>query len=347
VISRALPGAREITLPEASHRDPSGILPAAAAAIRNRDFGHDAVAAALAGGRLQIRAGLDPAQEASVVSALVRELRGEGHTVGVFSHHIDSTAVLSDKLLQLGIDHEIIGLPESVAAALDAQHAMISFAVGAAEWDLPLIRLAVFVTSTERGSRAPELARMLLGQRPLPRTLAARLDQLRKELADSSSLTGAVQVATQAHTALGITRGGRQWHRAARLLRPLVARATRRTSSNSAALELLDRTLTRQRAGLLTYAADADAVPVQLMGLYQTKGREADATVVVLRSNDFYGTERVPFPVGSRLLYVVLTRARHKTIILLFGHQPPALVAPLARLTAPQGDQTAATLSHS
>ena len=31
-------------------------------------------------------------------------------------------------------------------------------------------------------------------------------------------------------------------------------------------------------------AADADPVPVRLMGLYQTKGREADATVVVLRN---------------------------------------------------------------
>jgi len=31
--ARALPGAREIALPEASHRDPSGVLPAAAAAI--------------------------------------------------------------------------------------------------------------------------------------------------------------------------------------------------------------------------------------------------------------------------------------------------------------------------
>ena len=82
------------------------------------------------------------------------------------------------------------------------------------------------------------------------------------------------------------------------------------------------------------------------MGLYQTKGREADATVVVLRSNDFYGKEPAPFPVGSRLLYVVLTRARRKTIVLLFGHEPPALIAPLARLAAPQGKRLTAALSR-
>jgi DNA helicase-2/ATP-dependent DNA helicase PcrA len=54
---------------------------------------------------------------------------------------------------------------------------------------------------------------------------------------------------------------------------------------------------------------------------------------VVLRSSDFYGYERFePFEVSSRLLYVVLTRARHKTIVLLFGGDPQPLVAPLAKL---------------
>lgn len=70
------------------------------------------------------------------------------------------------------------------------------------------------------------------------------------------------------------------------------------------------------------------------MGLYQTKGREADATIVVVRSNDFYGKEKSPFPVGSRLLYIVLTRARHKTLLLLFGDDLPPLVASLADLAS-------------
>lgn len=192
----------------------------------------------------------------------------------MFSHYVDSTTVLSDELLQLGVDHEVFELPESVTAALDAQHAMIAFAA-----------------------------------------------------ADCG------------------VRGGRQWNRAARLLRPLVARAARRASSTSAALGLLDRAVTTQRAGLLTYAADAHPAPVQLMGFYQTKGRKADATVVVLRSNDFYSTEPALFPVGSRLLYVVFTRARQKTI--LFGNEPPGLVAPLARLAALQEDRAAAAPGRS
>jgi DNA helicase II / ATP-dependent DNA helicase PcrA len=332
----ALPGARQVTLPEASHRDPTGVLPAAAAAIRVRDFSHEAVTVAMATGRLQVRAGLDLAHEAATVADVVRELRAEGHTVGVFSHHVDSTATLSDQLQQSGVDHEIIGLPESVTTALDAQHGMVAFAGGTTSWDEVRARLAVFVTSTERGKNAPELARMIIGTGAsvLPATLARRLDQLRLELTDSD-ITAAADLAGQAHGVLGLPRGERQWRRAARLLRPLVTRSARRATRADGALTLLDLAVSQQRASLLTYATDADPVPVQLIGLYQTKGRETDATVVVLRSNDFYGTERSPFPVGSRLLYVVLTRARHKTLVLLFGDGLPPLVAPLANLASP------------
>jgi DNA helicase-2/ATP-dependent DNA helicase PcrA len=310
------------------------VLPAAAAAIRVRDFSHDAVTVAMTSGRLQVHAGLDPAREAATIAAVVRGLRAEGHTVGVFSHHTDSTTILSDQLQKSGVDHEIIGLPESVTAALDAQHAMVAFAGGIADWDLVRSRLAISVTSTERGSRAPELARMIIGAATPPPTLARRLDQLQLELSDSTMMTAA-DLAGQAHHGLGFIRGERQWRRAARLLRPLAARSARHATRADRALTLLDRAIAQQRARLLTYTTDADPVPVQLMGLYQTKGREADATVVVLRSNDFYGKERTPFPVGSRLLYVVLTRARHKTLLLLFGTDLPPLVAPLARLESP------------
>jgi DNA helicase-2/ATP-dependent DNA helicase PcrA len=66
------------------------------------------------------------------------------------------------------------------------------------------------------------------------------------------------------------------------------------------------------------------------MGLCQSKGRETDATIVVLRRNDYYGPESEPMPVGSRLLYVVLTRARRKTIVLTLGSPLPPLIYPLS-----------------
>ncbi|MFG1928818.1 UvrD-helicase domain-containing protein [Cryptosporangium sp. NPDC048952] len=329
-----LPGARRIDLPDVSHRDPSNILPAAATAIRRRQFGHPAVAAALDTGRLHIRAGLPTEQEAEIVADVVQKLRADGHTVGVFSHHVDATTGLSDELTQLDITHEVIGLPECLGAGLDAQHAMIQFAGGAVSWTSVLQRLAVFVTSAVRGKQVPELARMLLGQTPQPAAVNGRLRELQQALLGAVPVE-ATATAAAAHDRLGLHRGVRHWRNAAQLLQPQVARHVRRHRDPSDVLEALDTAITAYRTDLLTSATGEPDAPVQLMGLYQTKGREADATVVVLRSNDFYGPERrEPFETGSRLLYVVLTRARHKTTVLLFGDAPQALVAPLAALTS-------------
>lgn len=327
-----LPGARRIDLPDVSHRDPSNVLPAAAAAIRRRDFGHDAITAALSSGRLQIRANLPLDREADEVAAVVQQLRDEGHTVGVFSHHIDATTDLPDHLTHRRIDHEIVGLPECLVAALDAQNAMVQFASGTAGWDLVRQRLAVFVTSSVRGKKVPDLAWMLLDRATPPATLSRRLAELQKALREGG-LAGAVSTAATARHGLGLPRGERHWQRATQLLQPIVSRSLRRHADPQTALEHLDVAVVQHRTDLLTNAIDEPAPPVQLMGLYQTKGREADATIVVLRSSDFYGYERFePFEVSSRLLYVVLTRARHKTIVLLFGGDPQPLVAPLAKL---------------
>ncbi|MQA88370.1 MAG: AAA family ATPase [Streptosporangiales bacterium] len=328
----ALPRARRIDLPEVSHRDTSNVLPAAAAAIRRRDFGHDAITAALTSGRLQIRADLPLDREADEVAAVVQQLRDEGHTVGVFSHHIDATTDLSDQLTHRRIDHEIIGLPDCLVAALDAQNAMVQFASSIAAWDLVRQRLAVFVTSSVRGKKVPDLAWMLLGRATPPATLSRRLTELQKALREAGP-AGGLSITATAHHGLGLPRGERHWQRANHLLQPIVSRNLRRHADPQTALEHLDVAVAQHRTNLLTYAIDEPTPPVQLMGLYQTKGREADATIVVLRSNDFYGYEKnEPFEIGSRLLYVVLTRARHKTIMLLFGSDPQPLVAPLANL---------------
>lgn len=47
------------------------------------------------------------------------------------------------------------------------------------------------------------------------------------------------------------------------------------------------------------------------MNLHQTKGREADTTILLLGSNEFQGSEGEPYPTGPELLCVVLTRARN------------------------------------
>jgi DNA helicase-2/ATP-dependent DNA helicase PcrA len=335
----ALSGAEQITLPEASHRDPTGVLPAAAAAIRRRDFAHAAITTALAHGRLRIYTSPDPADEPDQVASAIDELRAEGNTtIGVFSHHNDATTHLSDQLRDREIDHEIIGLPDCLTAALKTQHAMIAFAAGTTTWKQVRRELALFVTSAVRGKKAPPLAELILGEFGQPIGLLARkLTELHDRLAPGDGpvdLMAAATQATLAHQLLNLSPGQRHWDRAADLLGPMLAQSLRHAadpSDTKAVLNYLEQVVTGRRTALLTYETDGINAPIQLMNLHQTKGREADATIVVLRENDYFGRETVPFPSGSRLLYVVLTRARNSTIVVLIG-DPRPLVAPLAKL---------------
>jgi ATP-dependent DNA helicase UvrD/PcrA len=332
----ALPGVRHIQLPDVSHRDPTNILPAAAAAIRQRDFDHDAVKAALDSGMLEMRHHHDPSDEGALVAALVRELRDAGHeSVGIFSHHVDATASLSDHLNGEGIAHEIVGLPDSVTSALQAQFEMLCYASGHGTTDAIRRALGVFVTSTERGKSAPGLARMIAGQRVAPATLSARLQQLESSLASATSVPEVLDIVAQVPNGVGLTRGGRAWDRSTRILRALLGpRLCRAATFPPGGFDFLRERMTDEQVSLLTYSDAGDPADVQLMGLYQSKGREADATIVVLRGNDYYGGEAEPMPVGSKLLYVVLTRARTKTIVLTLGSTLPSLIYPLAVLSA-------------
>ncbi|MGI5461249.1 hypothetical protein ACQEWB_50515 [Streptomyces sp. CA-249302] len=68
--------------------------------------------------------------------------------------------------------------------------------------------------------------------------------------------------------------------------------------------------------------------PVQVMNLHQTKGREADTTILLLADGEWYGNESEPFPNNSRLLYVVMTRARQQAHLVVPANSHP-LWAPL------------------
>lgn len=332
----ALPGARRIELPDVSHRDPTNILPAAAVAIRQRAFEHDAVTAALNSGMLEMRHHHGQSEEGNLVAALIRELRDSGHeSVGVFSHHVDATASLSDHLNSEGIAHEIVGLPDSVTSALQAQFEMLCHAAGNGSLDAVRRALGIFVTSTERGGSAPNLARMIAGQWPAPETLVARLGQLGSSLESQESVSDVLDIVVQVPHAIGLTRGGRAWARSTVILRALLGpRLCRAATLPAGGFDFLRERLTDEQVSLLTYSNADDSSAVQLMGLYQSKGREADATIVVLRGNDYYGREPEPIPSGSKLLYVVLTRARTKTIVLTLGTELPSLIYPLAALAS-------------
>jgi len=332
----ALPGTREIRLPDISHRDPTNILPAAAAAIRQRNFEHDAVKAALDSAMLEVRHHHDLSAEGALVAALVRELSDAGHeSVGIFSHHVDATASLSDYLNGVGIAHEIVGLPDSVTSALQAQFEMLSYTAGDGTTDAIRRGLGIFVTSTERGGSAPQLAHMIAGHLGAPATLSARLEQLESSLASATNIPEVLELVAQVPDGIGLTRGARAWARSTVILRALLGpRLCRAATFSPGGFDFLRERLTDQQVSLLTYSDAGDPADVQLMGLYQSKGREADATIVVLRENDYFGKEAEPMPVGSKLLYVVLTRARTKTVVLTLGSTPRPLIYPLAVLSS-------------
>jgi DNA helicase II / ATP-dependent DNA helicase PcrA len=67
------------------------------------------------------------------------------------------------------------------------------------------------------------------------------------------------------------------------------------------------------------------------MNMHQTKGREADATITVFEER--YWVRRNEYDKGSRLLYVVLTRAREHCVVLV-PPNPDHFIAPLAALHA-------------
>lgn len=319
-------------LPETSFRDPSGVIPAVANAIRARQFDAEAISTAIGSGRLIVRNGIALTDETSEVSQLIRELTSEGLGVAVFTHHNDMLAALSDALEEEGIEHEIAGLSDALAAALDAQTAMLRFPFGESTWEEILEALAVFLTSAQRGQQVPVLAHQVLNGNG-PQTLQDRLAALRTRLTDTDDVDNAVVEARQAHDTLGLPQKSGAWQQASVLLAVMKARAVRLGRDHNPA-RIVGMICAEAREA--SYAALTDAVlnprEVQLMNLYQTKGREADATVVVLREGDFMGKESEPFPTTSRLLYVVFSRARQRIIVLLIGSRLHAAVAPLARL---------------
>ncbi|WP_289231373.1 UvrD-helicase domain-containing protein [Barrientosiimonas endolithica] len=323
-----------IVLPETSFRDPSGIIPAVANAIRQRLFDSEAITNAIQDERLVIRNGIPLSDETSQVSRIVSDLTSEEMGVAVFTHHNDMLAALSDALEADGIEHEVAGLSDALAAALDAQTAMVQFHTGDVAWENVLEAVAVFLTSAQRGRQAPPIAHQVINGSG-PTTLQDPLSALRERLSNVASAGEAIEVAATAHDALGLPQKSGAWQQAATLLSVMHARAIRTSSARD------DRQMVAAicaEAREASYAALTDSVlnprEVQLMNLYQTKGREADATVVVLREGDFMGYESEPFPTTSRLLYVVFSRARKKIVVLLVGNRFHAAVAPLDALAA-------------
>ncbi|WP_254642995.1 UvrD-helicase domain-containing protein [Streptomyces sp. BV333] len=317
----ALPGAVEVPLPPASFRDPSGMLPAAAEAARRRDFDDPAIRAASDAGRLSITRIEDEIGHRHVLE-LARQARSQGDTVSIFTHTNAATTELSDALTADGLAHEQVGFTEAYGEALPAQLAMVQFALG--DSSAPVLRsLAVYVSATQGGNKMPPLARQMLNPSDNP-VLNRAFRRLAKDLrAAAGHPDQLANVVENAYRRIGTHRGQETWIQAAKL-----TRTTLRSLGDELDIEAATDRLLRARDEILVGSHTTRRFPIQVMNLHQTKGREADTTILLLGSEEFYGYEGEPFPNGSKLLYVVMTRAR-KHAHLVVPEQSHPLWAPL------------------
>ncbi|MEW2615060.1 UvrD-helicase domain-containing protein [Streptomyces sp. NPDC047880] len=320
----ALPGARRIDLQAASYRDPSGVLPAAAEAARQRRFTDPALRAATQQGRLSVTRITDDTGYAQVIE-LARAARQKRHTVSIFTHTNIATTSLSDALTTAGVIHEQVGFTEAHAEALSAQLALVQFALRQ-QGSQVRRALAVFVTACLRGRGLSYLARQMLDKSnpALERALRALAQDLRSAgIGPNADIDRLAELVTGAYARIGTFRGQEAWLQAA----PTTRRALRLLKQGQSITAVAEE-LRSARDETLVGDTRPRPRPVQVMNLHQTKGREADTTILLLADDEYYGPEGEPFPNGSRLLYVVMTRARH-TAHLVVPHRSHALWAPL------------------
>jgi DNA helicase-2/ATP-dependent DNA helicase PcrA len=139
-------------------------------------------------------------------------------------------------------------------------------------------------------------------------------------------MQAAMRIAAQAWPAMRFDRGDRTWRNAAVTLTASLAGK----STVAGRLDDVAAELARHQMGILVNHDTGAQGLIQVMNLHQTKGREVDATILCCKNDDYFGNEREPYTDNSRLLYVVLTRARQTATILL-PERPHGLVAPLMR----------------
>lgn len=309
--AKALPGAIEVSLPPLSHRDPTGVLPAAALAAMERRFGDAAIAHAVTNGRIVLHHA-PPAELSSGVASVIAAERLAHKTVSVFTHTHAATAELSTSLTQAGIVHEQVGFTEAFGDALQAQFALLRWAIEGKPGGRAA--LAAYVQSISRGSQEKKIP---------PKIVSRGLPQLEEALKvatlaiksaagpppDFDQLPSRIKAL---HAELGFPRGEEAWNEANRQIR----RALRLLERGGTMADVAEE-LEEVRSSTLVGARSSRSKPVQLMNLHQTKGREADATVLMLQPDEFHGYEGEPFPTGSRLLYVCLTRARERAHIVV------------------------------
>jgi DNA helicase-2/ATP-dependent DNA helicase PcrA len=321
-----------IDLEDASKRDPSNVIPAMAAAVRKRRFDDPAIKHAISAGRLEIRRCTGDQTPDEVAGEIARRRANQCGSIGVFETTNVAVAQLGAELTDRGVDCTLIGLPEAHGEAVIAMAMLVAFGLGAAEWTEVELQLGIFLTAASRTNEAPIVARQLAGAPGLNPVVRRGTDDVRESIGLAASADELIEAAIGAWPGMRITSGISAWSQAAVSFGAIARRAL---GGNASATEQADRLLSACEEVRIESALTKD-VPsfssVQLMNFHQTKGREADAVVLVYREGGWVTKSRAePFSSDSKVLYVALTRAR-KRVVMLLPPRPHPFVAPLAAL---------------
>lgn len=318
-----------IELQPVSYRDPSGVIPALAEAVRTRRFDDPAVLEAIGKGRLTvIRASNESDIPGLIQDQIAHNARKE---IGIFAHSNAAVAEIADQLSECGIEHVLVGIPEAHAQALSAMSIQCGFAVGLADSKDVRTALAIYLTATVRG-RVPELAHALIGRFSLPGEIEKAIDQLEtalRAIADES-IGELAMVVMRSWPSLLITRGLKSWQRAASHFRRLTY-PFRNDQVSAVTVTRLNEVIESSRVEALIDLDYSERGRIRLMNYHQTKGREADIVIHIFRNDDYFGDDQEPFEELSCLLNVALSRARERVIVIL-PPNPHPLVEPFGTL---------------
>lgn len=326
---------RVVELEEASHRDPSGVIPAMASAVRERDFKHPAITAAVKAGRLRVQSCGDAETPETIVAEIDYQRNQRRRQVGVFETTNASVAQLGAELADHGIDYTLVGLPEAHGEAMMAMAYLVAVGLGAKEWEDAELQLGIFLTSASRDKEAPLVAQQMAGAPGMRTIIRERLDELREALRLASDDDDLIRIAVEGWPELRITAGVSAWYRAGISFAALARRVLGvRLPDDERGENLVDACEQVQVESALT--SDVPLLnPIQLMNFHQTKGREADAVILVYREGGWVTRRGVaePFASESRVLYVALTRAR-ESVTIVVPPEPHAFIAPLVSLAS-------------
>jgi DNA helicase-2/ATP-dependent DNA helicase PcrA len=333
--AREAAGDGVIELEEASHRDPSGVVPAMASAVRERAFDEEAVRHAVEVGALKVRTATD-ADLVDVIVDEVRSARAAGYrSVGIYGHSNEGVAQLGAALTDAGLSHTLVGIPEAQGEGIASLLVLTRFGFAQADVVEVRVALATFLTACSRGSNAPRLVMLLAHDGELPPLFEDRLNAVLEQLAAAADdgLSAVAEAAAAAWEELGVTTGGLPWRRASYAFLAAVRSVDARALPIDATLAQLEAEVAVMRVGALFSDAGPRNRSTTLMNFHQTKGREADAVILVYREGDYLAQANAmePFTTSSRVLYVALTRARSAVKVLL-PPNPHPLIAPFAAL---------------